>query len=174
MILNQLQKANELFQSMVKKFSQDPKVWLNYATFLFDTISAPERARELLPRAMQSLPNYNHLDLTNKFAQLEFRSPNGDAERGRTIFEGLLSTFPKRLDLWNVLLDLEIKQGDKEQVRRLFARVTSSKLKSRKAKFFFKRWLEYEQAEGDAKHVEHVKAMAAEYVKQQEAENAQG
>ena len=172
-ILNHLQKADGLFQSMVKKFSQDPKVWLNYATFLFDTLSAPERARELLPRAMQSLPKYNHLDLTNKFAQLEFRSPNGDAERGRTIFEGLLSTFHKRLDLWNVLLDLEIKQGDKEQVRRLFARVTSSKLKSRKAKFFFKRWLDYEEAEGDAKRVEHVKAKAAEYVKQQEAEKAQ-
>ena len=158
---------------MVKKFSQDPKVWLNYATFLFDTLSAPDRARDLLPRAMQSLPKYNHLDLTNKFAQLEFRSPNGDSERGRTIFEGLLSTFPKRLDLWNVLLDLEIKLGDQEQVRRLFARVTSGKLKSRKARFFFKRWLQYEEAEGDAKHAEHVKARAAEYVKQHGAEKAQ-
>ncbi|KAA6408620.1 MAG: nucleic acid-binding [Lasallia pustulata] len=167
------EKADGLFQSMIKKFSQDPKVWLNYATFLFDTLSAPDRARDLLPRAMQSLPKYNHLDLTSKFAQLEFRSPNGDAERGRTIFEGLLSTFPKRLDLWNVLLDLEIKQGDQEQVRRLFARVTSSKLKSRKARFFFKRWLQYEEAEGDAKHAVHVKAKAAEYVKQHEAEKAQ-
>ena len=168
-----LQKADDLFQSAVKKFSQDPKVWLNYATFLFDTLSASDRARDLLPRAMQSLPQFNHLDLTNKFAQLEFRSPNGDAERGRTIFEGLLSTFPKRLDLWNVLLDLEIKQGDKEQVRRLFARVTSGKLKSRKAKYFFKRWLEFEEAEGDGKHVGHVKAKAAEYVRQQEAKKTQ-
>lgn len=152
---------------MVKKFSQDPKVWINYASFLFDTTSNAEMGRLLLPRAMQALPQFTHVELTSKFAQLEFRSANGDAERGRTIFEGLLSSFPKRLDLWNVLLDLEVKQGDKEQVRRLFERITSGKLKSKKAKFFFKRWLAFEEKEGDGKMVEKVKARAAEYVRQQ-------
>ncbi|MCJ1385764.1 rRNA biogenesis protein rrp5 [Xylographa soralifera] len=166
------EKAETLLQAMVKKFSQDPKVWLNHATFLFDTIAAPQRARDLLPRALQSLPKHHHVDLTSKFAQLEFRSANGDAERGRTIFEGLLSTFPKRLDLWNVMLDLEIKAGDKDQVRRLFGRVTSSKLKAKKAKYFFKRWLEYEEKEGDAQSCEKVKARAAEYVRQQDADKS--
>ncbi|MCJ1431359.1 rRNA biogenesis protein rrp5 [Xylographa pallens] len=162
------EKAETLLQAMVKKFSQDPKVWLNHATFLFDTVAAPQRARDLLPRALQSLPKHHHVDLTSKFAQFEFRSVNGDAERGRTIFEGLLSTFPKRLDLWSVMLDLEIKAGGKDQVRRLFGRVTSSKLKAKKAKYFFKRWLEYEEKEGDAQSCEKVKARAAEYVRQQE------
>ena len=148
-------------------------MWLNYATFLCDTLSAPDRARALLPRAMQSLPKYNHLDLTSKFAHLEFRSGNGDAERGRTIFEGLLTTFPRRLDLWNVLLDLEIREGDKERIRSIFGRVTSSKLKARKAKYFFKRWLEYEEKEGDAKSCENVKARAGEYVRQQESDKQQ-
>ncbi|MCJ1391614.1 rRNA biogenesis protein rrp5 [Xylographa bjoerkii] len=166
------EKAETLLQAMVKKFSQDPKVWLNHATFLFDTMAAPQRARDLLPRALQSLPKHHHVDLTSKFAHLEFRSANGDAERGRTIFEGLLSTFPKRLDLWNVMLDLEIKLGDKDQVRRLFGRVTSSKLKTKKAKYFFKRWLEYEEKEGDAQRCEKVKAKAAEYVRQQEADKS--
>lgn len=152
---------------MIKKFSQDPKIWLNYATFLMDTLSVPDRARALLPRAMQSLPPHTHLDLTSKFGQLEFRSASGDPERGRTIFEGLLSTFPKRLDLWNVLLDLEIKQGDKDIIRRLFGRVTNAKLKPRKAKFFFKKWLEWEEKEGTPKTQETVKAKAAEYVKKQ-------
>ncbi|MCJ1317154.1 rRNA biogenesis protein rrp5 [Xylographa vitiligo] len=160
------EKAEALLQVMVKRFSQDPKVWLNHASFLFDTVAAPQRARDLLPRALQSLLKHHHVDLTSKFAQLEFRSANGDAERGRTIFEGLLSTFPKRLDLWNVMLDLEIKAGDKDQVRQLFGRVTSSKLKAKKAKYFFKRWLEYEEKEGDAQSCEKVKARAAEYVRQ--------
>ena len=161
------QKAENLLQAMVKKFSQDPKAWLNYATFLFDTMAAPQQARDLLPRALQSLPKHHHVDLTSKFAQLEFRSANGNAERGRTIFEGLLSTFPKRLDLWNVMLDLEIKAGDKDRVRRLFGRVTASKLKAKKAKYFFKRWLEFEEKEGDDQSCEKVKARAAEYVRQQ-------
>jgi len=47
----------------------------------------------------------------------------------------------------------------------LLERVTSQKLKSKKAKFFFKRWLEYEEKEGDAKSRERVKALAAEYVR---------
>ena len=154
---------------MTKKFSQDPKIWLNHATFLFDTLASPARARDLLPRALQCLPKHTHLDLTSKFAQLEFRYPTGDSERGRTIFEGLLSTFPKRLDLWNVLIDLETKAGDKEQVRRLFKRVTTgARLKPKKAKFFFKRWVDFEEREGDEKRVEGVTARAAEYVKRWE------
>src|SRR6186713_3181914 len=114
---------------MVRKYSQTPKVWLNYANFLFDTVAAPQRARDLLPRALQSLPKFYHFDITSKFAQLEFRSPNGEPERGRTIFESLISTFPKRLDLWNVLLDFEININEKDQVRRLFEKVTSGNLK---------------------------------------------
>lgn len=170
-------KADDLFQATIKKHgSKSPDLHLNYATFLMTTLAAPDRARALLPRAMQSLPSHTHLALTSKFAQLEFTSPNGDPERGRTVFETLLAQWPKRLDLWNVLLDLELKRGgDKEVVRRLFERVTSTagggggggpSLKMKQAKFFFKRWLEYEEREGDGKSQERVKALAAEFVKE--------
>lgn len=145
-------------------------------------MAAPERGRALLPRAIQSLPPHTHVELTSKFGQLEFRSPNGDVERGRTVFEGLLSSFPKRVDLWNVLLDLEIKVGDAEQIRRIFERVLGigrsvgadgskpgekKRLKDKQAKFFFKKWLDFEEkiSDGDDKMVDEVKARAAEYVK---------
>jgi rRNA biogenesis protein RRP5 len=187
-----LQKADDFFQTALKKkIFHSPKFYVNYATFLFDTMAAPDRGRALLPRAIQSLPSHTHVELTSKFGQLEFRSPNGDVERGRTVFEGLLSSFPKRADLWNVLLDLEIKIGDSEQVRRLFQRVlgvsssnksqpkksvpvvteeSKKKLKPKQARFFFKKWLAFEEklaaAEGgNEKMVEEVKARAAEYVK---------
>ena len=162
-------KADELFQATLKKHSQSPDLYINYATFLMTTMAASDRARALLPRAMQALPQHTHLALTSKFAQLEFSSPNGDPERGRTIFETLLSQWPKRLDLWNVLLDLETKQGDQAVIRRSFERITTSgpHMKPRKAKFFFKKWLEYESKAGDGKSQERVKALAAEYVKAQ-------
>ncbi|KAI5298054.1 oligosaccharyl transferase stt3 subunit, partial [Ascosphaera pollenicola] len=176
-------QADELFQTMLKKkFTvKTPELFINYATFLFDKLNEPERGRALLPRAIQSLPKHTHIETTIKFAQLEFRSPNGDVERGRTVFEGLLSSFPKRVDLWNVLIDLEIKVGDAEQIRRLFRRVlnidnavgtdgmkSNRKLKEKQAKFFFKKWLEWEEKqEGDnmQKLVDEVKARAAAYVK---------
>jgi rRNA biogenesis protein RRP5 len=128
---------------------------------------------------MQSLPSHTHVEVTSKFIQLEFRSANGDVERGRTLFEGLLSSFPKRVDLWSVLLDLEIKQGDVEQVRRVFQRVlgdssaaasdeSRKKLKAKQARFFFKKWLAFEENlasdGGSEKWVEEVKARAAAYV----------
>lgn len=182
-----VQKADELFQtSLKKKIFQSPKIFINYATFLFDTMAAPDRGRALLPRALQSLPAHTHVETTSKFGQLEFRSPNGDIERGRTVFEGLLSSFPKRVDLWNVLLDLEIKAGDIEQVRRLFERVLGirdvkksaaaaatpegKRLKPKQARFFFKKWLAFEEKLAGSggrneKMIEDIKARAAEYVK---------
>jgi rRNA biogenesis protein RRP5 len=136
-----------------------------------------------------------HINLTSKFGQLEFRSPNGDIERGRTVFEGLLSSFPKKVDLWNVLIDLEISAGDAEQVRRLFERVlglgkkgvasaagaagtvdgasAKRQLKPKQARFFFKKWLSFEEKVagkegGNEKMIDEVKARAAEYVKSQQ------
>jgi len=123
----------------------------------------------LLPRALQTLPKFTHFDLTLKFAQLEFKSINGLAERGRTIFEGLISSFPKRIDLFNVLLDLELKLDDKEQIRGLLKRVLGGKLKPKQAKYFFKRWLAFEEAEGDERQIEAVKTQAAEWIRQQES-----
>lgn len=158
-------KADELFQQMLKKFAQDPKVWVNYATFLFDTVGDAEKARALLPRALQTVPKFTQFDVTLKFAQLEFKSANGVAERGRTIFEGLISSFPKRIDLFNVLLDLELKLDDKEQIRGLFERILGGKLKPKQAKYFFKRWLAFEEQEGDERRIEGVKARAAEWVR---------
>ncbi|KAK5024264.1 rRNA biogenesis protein rrp5, partial [Cryomyces antarcticus] len=78
------QKADEVFQNMtkIKAFTADPKTWLEYASFLFTKLADPARARALLPRATQSVPQHAHRQLTEDFARLEFSSPNGDAERG--------------------------------------------------------------------------------------------
>jgi rRNA biogenesis protein RRP5 len=119
----------------------------------------------LLPRAVQSLPIHAHLPLTVKFAALEYHSPNGEAERGRTIFENLLSGLPKRLDLWNQLLDLEIQQGEAAIIRALFQRVVKVKgLKMKGAKAWFKRWNEWEEKNGDSKSQERVKLIAQDWV----------
>ncbi|KAG9236582.1 putative rRNA biogenesis protein rrp5 [Amylocarpus encephaloides] len=168
-------KADELFQTIIKRFSQSPTVWYNYAHFLHGGLSAPDRARALLPRAIQSLPPHTHLNLTLKFAALEFHAKTGSPERGRTMFEGLLSTFSKRLDIWNQLLDLEIQQGDEDIIRGVFERVTKTKgLKPKGAKAWFKRWSEWEEKNGDKKSQEKVKAKAEEWVRAASAKRAGG
>ena len=39
------------------------------------------------------------------------------AERGRSLFEGVLRNYPKRLDLWSVYLDQEVAAGDQQRIR---------------------------------------------------------
>lgn len=101
-----------------------------------------------------------------KFAALEFNSDLGSPERGRTIVEGLLSTFPKRFDIWSQLLDLELKQGNKDIIRGVFRRVTRSKaLKPKLAKSWFRKWSEWEDMNGNKKDSERVKMIAEDWVK---------
>ena len=41
----------------------------------------------------------------------------GDPERGKTIFEGIVESHPKRNDLWSVYLDMEASQNNIQSVR---------------------------------------------------------
>ncbi|KAH8669931.1 hypothetical protein BGZ61DRAFT_363894 [Ilyonectria robusta] len=160
--------ADELFEAMVKKFgAKSPSVWMNYAHFLHVTRSDPARARALLPRATQQLASHHSQNLIGRFAALEFRSPNGEPERGRTMFEGLLAAFPKKGDLWSQLLDLEIgiagADADLTAVRDVFERRTRVKgLKPQQAEKWFKRWTAWEE-KLDAKGKDRVMAKAQDW-----------
>ncbi|WKT44217.1 hypothetical protein QSH57_009070 [Fusarium oxysporum f. sp. vasinfectum] len=125
-----LKDADALFETMVKKFgAKSPNVWLNYAHFLHATRNDPDRARALLPRATQQLGDRHSQTLVSRFAALEFRSPNGEPERGRTMFATLLAAYPKKGDLWSQLLDLEIglSDADPTAIRDVFDRRTRVK-----------------------------------------------
>jgi len=98
----------------------------------------------------------------SKFAQLEFKFSS--PEHGRTIMTGLLANYPRRFDLWSVFLDLEIKQGEPAVIRRLFQSVLAMKMSTKKAKFFFKKWSQWEHESGDAAGIEDVKRRAKEFV----------
>jgi len=72
------------------------------------------------------------LKTISKFAQLEYKL--GDPERGKTIFEGIVDSHPKRWDLWSIYIDMAASQGDMAGVRSLFDRVFTQKMTSHKAK----------------------------------------
>ncbi|KAH6893483.1 hypothetical protein B0T10DRAFT_482377 [Thelonectria olida] len=164
-----LKEADNLFETMVKKFgAKSPRVWENYAHFLHVTRNEPARARALLPRATQRLDNRHSRDLVSRFAALEFQSPNGEPERGRTMFEGLLAAWPKKGDLWSQLLDLEMghsgAEADATAVRDVFERRTRAKgLNEYQAEKWFRRWAAWEK-KLDPKGEEKVMAKAKEWV----------
>lgn len=175
-------KAEAVFEKIVanKVNRASPDVWMNYATFLMRTMDAPVKARALLSKALQSVPSREHRQLTANFAGLEFRSENGDAERGRTIFEGLTDEWPKWTSGWDMWLNIEksriasaqgadAKKEAREKTRVLFGRIAAQKMKKRRAKMVFKQWLEFEEQEGTEKHIADVKQAAQEYVEKLQA-----
>lgn len=157
-------KVDELYRVMTKKFSKVISVWVLFGSSLMDRKMFDE-AHELLARALQALPKSTHIEVVRKFGQLEFTK--GDPEQGRSLFEGLVTDAPKRIDLWNVYIDQEIKQGDREKIVLLFERVVAKKLSRKQAKFFFSKWLSYEEENGSEQSASRVKALAVEYVQAQ-------
>lgn len=162
-------EAEALYKTMVKKFRQDKAVWLSYGTFLLQQ-GQSDAASALLQRALKSLPSKESVDVIAKFAQLEFRF--GDAEKGRAMFDKVLTSYPKRTDLWSVFIDLMVKHGSQKDVRALFDRVIHLSVSVKKIKFFFKRYLEYEKKHGTPQSIQNVKEKAMEFVESKGIESA--
>ncbi len=55
------------------------------------------------------------VEMVNKFAQLEFKY--GEAERAKTMYDSLLSTYPNRTDIWSVYTDMLVKAELYDDVR---------------------------------------------------------
>ncbi len=126
-----------------------------------------EEARKLLPRGLQSLEKRKRelafycwflpqssrlvdLKTISQFALLEYK--HGDPERGKTLFEGIIDSHPKRWDMWSVYMDMEGTQKNIQNLRyvdpclalipcaewrknrNLFGRVFALKMTSHKAK----------------------------------------
>ncbi|KAF8913041.1 hypothetical protein CPB84DRAFT_1760205 [Gymnopilus junonius] len=160
-------KAEEQYKKTCKKFGQSSKVWTLFGEFQLKRGNV-EEARKLLPRSLQSLEKRKHLKTISKFAQLEYKY--GEPERGKTLFEGIVDSHPKRWDMWSVYMDMEGTQGNIQGLRNLFDRVLALKMTSHKAKSFFKKWLEFEKRIGDEDGVKTVKEKAIEWT--QKALNA--
>ncbi|KAJ2723430.1 rRNA biogenesis protein rrp5 [Coemansia sp. Benny D115] len=170
---DQFAEAEEMHKTAATKFSGSCKVWVLFGLFYLKNNKVTE-SRDLLARALKSLPKRKHIKAIMQFGQMEFK--HGEPERGRTVFEGIMGTYPKRVDLWSVYLDMEVKavtihgldETDEsghcwDTTRNLFERVTSLKHSSKNMKFFFKKWLSFEKAHGTDETIEHVKEKALEY-----------
>lgn len=166
------QLATKAYDTCCKKYPQSKKVWIAFMTLLYDEKDL-EGARKTLPKALAALPRRKHPLTVSKAGLLEYQQ--GSVERGRSIFEGLMDSYPKRTDLWSVYLDAHIAAHtpprapapDLGEVRGLMERCCSMKLKAMKMRFFFKRWLDFEKRWGDAESQERVRQRAREFVEAQ-------
>lgn len=165
-------RADEMYNKMCKKFRSKKKVWLAHLQYLLK-FNRSKEAQDLLARSLKSLPEYKHVETMSKFAQLEFEY--GSSERARTIYDGILAKYPKRLDLVFVYADKEIKHGTVEGARGIFEKISSGstavgnttkkgKLSDKQMKSLFKKWYRLEEEHGTPETQEHVKNAARAYV----------
>ena len=118
----------------------------------------------LLLSNFSSFPSFffSFLSFTFRYAVCEFDV--GSEDRGRSVFEELVGTYPKRSDLWHVYVDKEVKSGNYTQARQLFNRMVSAQSGAKNMKSLFKKFLSFEQLNGTQDQQEAVKAKARAYV----------
>ncbi|KAE9051353.1 hypothetical protein PR001_g1533 [Phytophthora rubi] len=153
--------VKQTLATMQKKFRTSKQTWIRSLQYLVGEKLFAEAA-ETLQRSLKSLSAHKHLPVILKYGQLLYEQ--GELDKARTIFEGILANYPKRMDLWNVYLDKEIKFGDVALVRALFERLLAMDFSAKKMKFLFKKYMQFEQDQGDDEHVEHVKQLAKDFV----------
>ena len=114
-----------------------------------------DKARSLLNKALLVLPKKDHIDLIKKFAQLEFKF--GDPEKGCTTFESLVSNYFKRTDIWNIYVDMLVKQNQIDKARHVLERMAGLKLKLVKMRFIFKKFMDFERDYGTQQNRDALK-----------------
>ncbi|PWN41071.1 hypothetical protein IE81DRAFT_337927 [Ceraceosorus guamensis] len=157
------EQAEELWRRTAKKFGFSSKVWVGWVQFYLRR-GRVDDARGLIPRSMQALEKRKHVKTIQAIAMSYYKL--GEPEQARTIFEGLVDSYPKRLDLWLVYIDQEAKLDQTSTVRSLFERVLALRQSSKKAKSVLKKWLAWEQSIGSAKGEQAVLKRAREWAQQ--------
>lgn len=158
----QADAAEAMHQTILKKFGkQDRQVWLAACSF-HARASKMEAARAVFQKALTVLPKKEHVELISRFGQLEVKL--GELERGKTMFETLMASYPKRTDLWLVYVDTLAKGGHIESARQVLERCTTLQLPAKKMKSIFQKYLLFETAHGDEERLDAVRRKALDYV----------
>ncbi|XP_012135637.1 ribosomal RNA Processing 5 isoform X2 [Megachile rotundata] len=157
-------ELEKTINTMIGKFKQNPQVWIECGSVLLK-MGLKDKSRHIMQRALQSLPASDHVNLMARFAILE--NKYGDKERAQTLFEQILSSYPKRVDIWSCYVDTLVKSGDVDIARKVLERAVIQTLPPRKMKSLFKKFINFEEQHGTQENVARVQQMAVEYVEKQ-------
>ncbi|XP_067935135.1 protein RRP5 homolog [Watersipora subatra] len=140
-----VEEAEQCHTMMLRKWSENPQVWIEYGQFLFSQ-KKRDAARTLLQRCLKSLPVKQHIEVITKFAVMELKE--GDFERFTALFENVISNFPKRTDVWSVYVDQLIKFEKHETARMVLRRAVMQKWNAKKMQFFAGKFRDFETQHG--------------------------
>lgn len=87
------------------------------------------------------------------------------------MFEAIVSNYPKRMDIWAVYMDMEMKYGQDNvtQARHLFERCLSNdhiRKKPKKMKLVFQKYMEFENKQGNKAKLDALRQRVEQYLSQ--------
>ncbi|KAF5287952.1 hypothetical protein FQA39_LY15590 [Lamprigera yunnana] len=147
-LLASCEKYKEMDEKIKKaksKFGQNLKMWISLARTYYKC-GRLQDARKIQNSALRTIEKKtNHIDLIVQFAIMEFN--HGENHHAEALFETILQSNPKRIDIWRVL-----------------ERATAQTIPVKKMKILFKKYVDLEQRHGSAESVSRVVELVKEYV----------
>merc|ERR1711971_1118387 len=72
--------AERIHKLLVRKFNKEKEVWIKFGIFYYKNNKLND-GRFILQRSLQSLDKRDHIEISSKFAQIEFRYESQRGER---------------------------------------------------------------------------------------------
>ncbi|KFB37345.1 AGAP003595-PA-like protein [Anopheles sinensis] len=157
-------EVRELLELLQKKFRKQNDMWYLAADAWY-RIGHGGKAKPLLSQALKSLPNRDHIPLIVKFAFLHNR--HGNRDEAHLLFEQILTSYPKRTDIWSQYVDMLVKDGLVENARQILERAVVQRLPLKNMKTLYTKYVNFEEKHGNRDSVRRVKQMATDYVQGQ-------
>lgn len=101
---------------------------------------------------------YLDVDFMVKYALMSSRYELHDF--AQTLFEKLLASYNKKLNIWFTYIDMMIKHGNIDISRSLFERLIIIKFPLKKIKNIFQKYIDFESIHGDLTNVSKIKNLA--------------
>ena len=163
---NNYKMANEIYLLALKEYFNDVSLWKQYLKFLFNVNYSDKQlnnnndfatCKEGLNRSLQVIIKKQHLDMMVYYSGLLYEY--GLCEEARNMFDNIVKGVPKRIDIWMVYVDKEVKYGNNiNKVRQLFDRVFDKDLKEKQLRMVCKKYLEFESKNAkNEKEIEQAK-----------------
>lgn len=87
----------------------------------------------------------------------------------QTIFEKVLISYNKKLNIWFTYIDMMVKYGNIEIARSLFERLLLIKFPLKRLKTIVEKYIEFETKHGDESNVSKIKKVASQMLEKEEA-----
>ncbi|KAH8312068.1 hypothetical protein KR044_009241 [Drosophila immigrans] len=149
---------------IMRKFRTELQVWRVAADTYF-WLNMADRVQPTLQRALGVLPKNEHITCIVAFAKIY--AEHEDHAMAQTLLDDVVTSYPKRIDIWILYVDMLAKCSLIDSARNVLERAVLQKLAPNKMLVIYKKYLEFEQKHGTEANAARVKQLAEEYVKSQ-------